>query len=45
MHLLTGMVSDRGIEIYSTERSNGYPVEVAADASCEVNRYGLVLVE
>ncbi len=34
-----------GIDVYSTARGNGYPIEVVTDPSCLVNRYSLVLIE
>ncbi len=33
-----------GIDVYSTVRGNGYPVEVLKDAHCRGNYYGIVLI-
>jgi len=34
-----------GIDVFSTVRANGYPIEVVRDTSEEANYYSLVLVE
>jgi predicted metal-binding protein len=34
-----------GIDVFSTARNNGYPIEVVVDESSEQNYYGLLLVE
>lgn len=34
-----------GIDVFSTARNNGYPIEVVVDESSEQNYYGLLLIE
>lgn len=34
-----------GIDVYSTVRANGYPIQVVKDYDCKANYYGLVLIE
>lgn len=34
-----------GIDVYSTVRANGYPIEVVKDYSDDPNYYGLVLIK
>jgi predicted metal-binding protein len=34
-----------GIDVFSTARNNGYPIEVLCDRSCTGNYYGLLLIE
>jgi len=34
-----------GIDVYSTVRANGFPIEVLKTTSCKGNYYGLVLIE
>jgi predicted metal-binding protein len=34
-----------GIDVFSTARNNGYPIEVVVDESSEQNYYGLPLIE
>jgi predicted metal-binding protein len=34
-----------GIDVYTTVRSNGYPIEVVKNYSDDANYYGLVLIE
>lgn len=34
-----------GIDVFSTARNNGFPIEVLKDRSCTPNRYALVLIE
>jgi predicted metal-binding protein len=34
-----------GIDVYSTVRAHGFPIEVLKDESCKPNYYGLVLIE
>lgn len=34
-----------GIDVYSTSRNNGLPIEVLKDYSCKMNKFGLVLIE
>ncbi len=34
-----------GIDVYSTVRANGFPIEVLRTTSCEGNYYGLILIE
>ena len=34
-----------GIDVFSTVRSNGYPIEVLKTADCKENYYGIVLIE
>jgi len=34
-----------GIDVFSTARNNGYPIEVVVDGSSEQNYYGLLLIE
>ena len=34
-----------GIDVFTTARSNGYPIEVVLDESSEQNYYGLLLIE
>jgi predicted metal-binding protein len=34
-----------GIDVYATVRSNGFPIEVVKDRTCEQNYYGIVLVD
>jgi predicted metal-binding protein len=34
-----------GIDVFSTARNNGYPIEVVLDESAEQNYYGLLLIE
>ena len=34
-----------GIDVYTTARSNGYPIEVVKNYSDDANYYGLVLIE
>ena len=34
-----------GIDVYQTARSNGLPIEVVKDQSCEQNYYAVVLIE
>lgn len=34
-----------GIDVYSTVRANGFPIEVLKTPSCKGNYYGIVLIE
>ena len=34
-----------GIDVYTTVRANGFPIEVLKDESCQGNYYGLVLID
>ncbi len=34
-----------GIDVYSTVRSNGYPIEVLKSSGCKGNYYGIVLID
>jgi predicted metal-binding protein len=34
-----------GIDVYSTVRTNGYPIQVVKTETCKANYYGLVLIE
>jgi len=34
-----------GIDVYATVTAHGYPIEVLKDKSCEMNCYGLILIE
>ncbi len=34
-----------GIDVYLTARSNGFPIEVLKDRTCQANRYGIVLID
>ena len=34
-----------GIDVYSTVRANGFPIEVVKTDTCERNYYGVVLIE
>ncbi len=34
-----------GIDVYSTVRANGFPIEVVKTSGCECNYYGVVLIE
>lgn len=34
-----------GIDVFSTARANGYPIQVVTDYSCDENYYGLVLID
>jgi predicted metal-binding protein len=34
-----------GVDVYSTARMLGYPIQVVKDYQDEMNRYGLLLVE
>ncbi len=34
-----------GIDVFQTARTNGFPIEVVRDESCEENYYGVVLLE
>jgi predicted metal-binding protein len=34
-----------GIDVYTTARSNGYPIQVVRDESSEQNYYGLLLID
>jgi predicted metal-binding protein len=34
-----------GIDVFSTARNNGYIIEVLVDYSCQMNRFGMVLIE
>jgi len=34
-----------GIDVYTTVRSNGYPIEVLKDTGCKGNYYGIILIE
>jgi predicted metal-binding protein len=34
-----------GIDVYTTVRANGYPIEVVKTESCKTNYYGLLLIE
>ena len=34
-----------GIDVYTTARTNGFPIEVLKTKACEGNYYGLVLIE
>ncbi|MCE5218319.1 DUF2284 domain-containing protein [bacterium] len=34
-----------GIDVYATARSNGFPIEVVTDRSCEQNYYTVVLID
>jgi len=34
-----------GIDVYATVRSNGFPIEVVKDRTCEQNYYGIVLID
>lgn len=34
-----------GIDVYSTVRANGFPIEVLKGPSCKGNYYGIVLIE
>ena len=33
-----------GIDVYTTARANGFPIEVVRDRSCDQNYYGVILV-
>lgn len=34
-----------GIDVYATARSNGFPIEVVTDRTCDQNYYGVILVD
>ncbi len=34
-----------GIDVFSTARDNGFPIEVVVDHSCDQNYYGLIMVD
>ncbi len=34
-----------GVDVFTTARNNGLPIEVLTDTSCEMNRYAVVLIE
>jgi len=34
-----------GVDVYATARSNGFPIEVVRDHSCDQNYYGVVLLD
>jgi predicted metal-binding protein len=34
-----------GIDVFSTARNNGFVIRVLKDYSCQMNRFGLVLIE
>jgi hypothetical protein len=34
-----------GIDVFSTVKTHGFPIEVLKDENCEPNYYGLVLIE
>jgi hypothetical protein len=34
-----------GIDVYTTVRANGFPIEVVKTQTCKANYYGLVLIE
>lgn len=34
-----------GIDVYSTVKAHGFPIEVLKDQNCEPNFYGLILIE
>jgi len=34
-----------GIDVFSTARANGYPIQVVTNYSCDENYYGLVLID
>lgn len=34
-----------GIDVYSTAKAHGFPIEVLKDENCKPNYYGLVLIE
>ncbi len=34
-----------GIDVYSTVRANGFPIEVVREPGCKENYYGVVLIE
>ena len=34
-----------GIDVYTTVRANGFPINVVKDSGCSENYYGLVLIE
>jgi predicted metal-binding protein len=34
-----------GIDVFATARTNGFPIEVLKDESCQGNYYGLVLID
>lgn len=34
-----------GIDVFSTVKAHGFPIEVLKDANCKPNYYGLVLIE
>jgi predicted metal-binding protein len=34
-----------GIDVFTTARNNGYPIEVLTSEDCDGNYYGLILIE
>jgi len=34
-----------GIDVYTTARTNGFPIQVVEDRSCDQNYYGVILVD